>query len=179
MKFDRGKLIYTGIMGKDGDSKQSAKRNFLILLSFTIIFFISIPCTLLGIITIAGSSGLAFIFNLFVFLVLLYFLFFVPGTGLEIDAIYENGISHRYTTLFDRLRNENFHYYEDITNIEYGTTKTIKGKSNYIRFFKYGERNSRMPYFCENMYKNDFYDRLIETLEENCPNAKWKEINEV
>ncbi len=176
MVYNRGKLLHIGLKGVREDTIKGRKKYIIeaIILLVIAVFFLIAVVVMGG--TIAGSEICAFLLFLFIVSLLIWGLNRILGG--EIDGIYENGLTHRYTTFVDKLKGENFHYYHEIVKIQYGVTKSVKGITNYIRFLKKGKLRYS-PYFCENLYENDFYDSLFEILKMKCPNAKWERVDEI
>lgn len=174
--YNKEKLLHIGLRGVREDTIKGRKKYIMeaMILLFIAIFFLIAVVVMGG--TIAGSEICALLLFLSIVLLLIWGLNRILGG--EIDGIYENGLTHRYTTFIDRLKGENFHYYHDIVKIRYGVTKSAKGITNYVRFLKKGKFRYS-PYFCENLYINDYYNNLIEILKVKCPNAKWKRLDEI
>jgi len=174
--YNMGKLLHMGLKGVREDTIKGRKKYIIeaIILLVIAIFFLIAVVVMGG--TIAGSEICAILMFLSITLFLIWGL--IRLLGGEIDGIYESGLTHRYMTFVDRLRGENFYYYDEITKIQYGVTKSVKGNTNYVRFLKKG-KSRYSPYFCENLYKNDYYERLVEILKMKCPNAEWGRVDEI
>lgn len=175
MDGERGKLVYYGVMGRDDDTVKGLIKYGVILLIVIIIFAIILILSIKGDGTILGSSFLSSVLSFFFLVFSIYGL--ISYGGFEIDGIYEYGLTHRYYSLIDRFKGKTFVRYEKITKIEYGITKSIKGQTQYIRYFTKETENTNVPYFCENIYKNEFYKQLFDTLKIKCPNAVWKRVD--
>lgn len=174
-KIVRGNLEYVGVMGKNEDTIKGQIKNVIILTFLLFIDLFALILSIMGKGMILGTPTLAIIVWSILLLILVILL--NKATGFEIDGIYERGLSHRYTTLVDRIIGNNFCYYQDVAVVHQGITTTPKGKSEYIRYFR--SKKSRVnPYFCKNLYKNKFYDKLAVTLKERCLHAKWEKIDE-
>lgn len=91
------------------------------------------------------------------------------------DQIYEKGISSLTHSFKDFLKRNTFHRYEDILKIGEGVHKSAEGKQ--LRFLLIYTNNGQKPAtaLLDRLYKNDFFDKLIEVLKEKCPNAQWVE----
>lgn len=172
---DRGQLLYTGIHGKKYyDNLKSAKRRlwsnlFLFLFSM----FMAI-ISLLGHFWIFGSSMYAFVIWLFIVFILLLGLI---GWGPEIDGIYENGITNHLTLLSEYLRGKSFHPFNNITKIGYGIRNDLGKTSSFIVIYENNSLHPTVRNFTEAEYKNDFYQVLVKTLREKCPNAVWEKVD--
>ncbi len=168
-KKGRGKLLYIGIQGRWDDTLKARIKGFLICIFGCLIglFF--------AIVAFEKSLWVEFVFFIIIFLFFLPFL--IATGGLETDAIYENGITNRNDYLFKRLTGKSFHRFENITMIGYGQYTWDNVVKNFVLIF---ENNSIMPTcgsFNDKEFKNDFYERVVETLKVKCPNAKWQKVD--
>jgi hypothetical protein len=164
---NRGQIIYIGKHGKSYyDSIKGMKRRFYFLI-FILLFTISME-----ILAIMGYFAQPVIWILIFFII--FFMVAISGWGLEIDAIYENGITNCITPLHEYLKGKSFHPFENITKIGYGYNQ--RRGSKFIVLYECHSLSPTVRNFTEIEYKNDFYQRLIETLKKKCPNAKWKKV---
>jgi len=177
MKSERGKLLYIGIKGTSTDTKKGKLFGFL----ESIFIFIIILIVSLGIWSgyLVSLIPLPLIIDYMIpvpCLIIALFILYITGS-LEIDGIYENGLTHRWTTLTETLKGDVFHSYDNITKIGYGIEYKSKNNSPFIIIF---ENNSKFPTvrsYSKNDYKNDFYHRLLEILKNKCPKVKWEKID--
>ncbi|TET91932.1 MAG: hypothetical protein E3J35_00255 [Methanomassiliicoccales archaeon] len=93
--------------------------------------------------------------------------------GMEVDGIYEKGISSRQTTLFGHLRGKGFVPYDSITAIRLERIDTPKGTTEKITIYGRDSDRPAIDPFMNTRYKNDFWNRLKNALRTNCRNAKW------
>ncbi len=171
----RGKLKYKGITGEFYDTI-SGQIKVVIFLIFSIALMITFTyCTIIFKWTLIGSSifgATIWIFFMIIFIILLH-----AGGGIEINGIYELGISSAMHNLGDCLMKKTFHRYENITKIGYGNHTFTGGlKTSFISIYENNENEPSAPAFHKYRFKNDFYNKLIKTLKQKCPNAKWVKI---
>lgn len=93
--------------------------------------------------------------------------------GMEVDGIYEGGISSRQTTLFGHLRGKGFVSYDSIAAIELDKIDGPKGPIERITVYIGDSDKPAIDPFVNSEYKNDFWNRLKNALRTNCRNAKW------
>ena len=175
MKKVRGKLLYTGIQGRWDDTIKQQQFGLITYVTGCIVGLLLALSAIFGSGSILGSSLLGFLIPFCIFLFCLPFVIAIGG--LEIDAIYENGITDRNDNLFKRLNGKSFHRFEKITKIGYGQYTWNDIVKNFIIIY---EDNSSLPTcgsFNDKAFKNDFYEKVVETLKEKCPNAKWKKVD--
>ena len=144
------------------------------MIIFIIIVIILIISTLLGYGSFEGQSPFWTI--VFLIIVMLFIIWVTSLLGFEINAIYENGITTSKTKLLERLVGNSFHRYENITKIGYGKLSG-KDQSDFIVIF---ENHSPVPTvrnYAKIDFKNDFFEQLIITLKQKCPNATWENVN--
>ena len=170
----RGKLLYSGKKETWKDTIRG-QRNMMVICIFSIIFVLFLIFTLLlGYATVPIPIPLVIFLELFI---IFFFVFILLGIGFEIDAIYENGVTNRYTSLKEFLQNKRFHRFEDITKIGYGINNIENEKSEFIVMYEKNSKDPTIPNYTKIEYKNNFYEKLIETLKPKCPNAIWKEVD--
>ena len=96
--------------------------------------------------------------------------------GLEMDCIYENGITNRRSTLLDRILRRSFAPFQEIKVIGHGR-ELFEGK--YVAFvgLKAEDGSLLLPPFVDSGYTNHFFDLLVTQLKKRCPDAEWLEIS--
>jgi hypothetical protein len=93
--------------------------------------------------------------------------------GMEVDGIYEKGISSRQTTLFGHLRGKGFVSYDSIAAIGLDKVDGPKGPIERITVYIRDSDKPAIDPFMNTRYKNDFWNQLMNALRTNCRNAKW------
>ncbi|MCK5291402.1 MAG: hypothetical protein KAR39_05260 [Thermoplasmata archaeon] len=93
--------------------------------------------------------------------------------GLEVDGIYERGLSSRQTTLFGHLRGKGFASYDSIAAIKLDKIDGPKGPIERITVFIGDSDKPAIGPFWNTRYKNDFWNQLKIALRTNCRNARW------
>jgi hypothetical protein len=93
--------------------------------------------------------------------------------GMEVDGIYEKGISSRQTTLFGHLRGKGYVSYDSIAAIKLDKIDGPKGPIDRITVYVGDSEKPAIDPFWNTRYKNDFWDRLKRALRTECSNAKW------
>jgi hypothetical protein len=94
-------------------------------------------------------------------------------TGFEIDAIFENGVTNRFTTIYDKVLNRTFQPFESISVIKYGKTDFADNENmDYIVLIDKYKGQILRPYVNVD-YKNPFFRVLIKHIKIKCPDAKW------
>ncbi len=175
MKKDRGKLLYRGIQGRWDDTIEAQRFGLLTYVTGCIVGLLLAIFAVIGTGTIMGSPLLGFLIPFIIFL--FCFPFVIAMGGLEIDGIYENGITNRNDYLFKRLYAKSFHRFENITKIGYGQYTWDNVIKNFIIIYEDNSLSPACGSFNDKDFKNDFYERLVETLKEKCPNAIWKKVD--
>ena len=181
MKNDRGKLLHQGKTGMSGDTINSQIQINLTLLIIASIF-LTIFISSFYISFTAGDSSPGYLLKIMsIFMSSLLFYYFIMGGGLEIDGIFQNGITLQTPSLIAKLRGRTFHCYSDISLIYYGRTETRNGQTNYLRIvgLYLPDRRKASDFICENLYENDYYERMWNALEKNCSNVEWIEENRI
>jgi hypothetical protein len=92
--------------------------------------------------------------------------------GMEVDGIYEKGLSSGQTNLIEHLKGLGFVPFDTITSVRIDRRNTPRGATEIIRVYS-GESEKPSGRFVEMWYKNDFWIRLKQILRTRCPNAKW------
>jgi hypothetical protein len=180
MTQKRSKLLYMGITGKYDDTLKGQVFRFAGTVALLLVTLIFVWLSLEGYIYFEPFKSkiyAALIFSVPAILIITW-LFISPLYGLEVDAIYENGITNRHTALSQRIMGKSFQPFESISSIGYGKT-IFNGKEIefVIPFEKKYSRLGIRPYTnIKNKYKNNFYTTLITILKEKCPAAKWIEV---
>ena len=172
-KIDKGKLLEIGLQGKQCETKREIIRFQLFLIFGIILMFFLSYGGYVGAGTIVGSSLLAFAVPLTVGVMFVLIFLFWPGA--EIDAIYENGITHRRVGLVNKLQGKHWIPWKEVEKIYYGKFdfEDERGVSEYVRIIGNG-KDSR--YFINSVYEKhspNFYPLLGKMLKEKCPQAKW------
>lgn len=175
MKQERGKLLYQGIQERWDDTIEEQKKMFFWAVFLSGLCLIFAILTILGYVTILESSLLSFIVFFAVFLFI--FPFVIATGGLEIDGIYGNGITNRNDYLFKRLTGKSFHRFGNITKIGYGQYTWNNVTKNFVLIYENNSISPACGNFNDKKFKNDFYDRMVETLKVKCPNATWEEVD--
>jgi hypothetical protein len=107
---------------------------------------------------------------------LLVFLIFNVQCGLEVDCIYENGITNRRSTLLDRILGRSFVPFKEIKVIGHGK-EPLKGKMVTFIVLKTEDGSNLLPPFVDYGYTTNFFDVLAKQLRKRCPNAEWQEVS--
>ena len=171
----RGKLLYQGIQGRYDDTISGTRKVFGTYVFGCLVAILVAIGGLLEIGTIGGSYLGACFIGFLLFLLCSPFVYAIGGH--EIDGIFENGITNRYSNLLDRVTGKSFHKFDDITMIGYGQYTWRGHIKNFVMIF---ENNSPYPAcgsFNVYVFKNDFYERVVETLKMKCPNVKWQRVD--
>ena len=168
----RGKLLYKGKSGRYYDTINGQKKMITLIIFSMGVFLTYAICSIIFQITIAGSIILLEALLFFLIGILLLLLYAVGG--IDIDGIYENGISSAHHTLIEYLKGKTFHPYNTISKVGYG----IK-KDEHSRFLSIYLNNESIPgirAYYDKDYKNDFYKELIKVLRNKCPDIPWVKI---
>jgi len=172
-KMDKGKLLEIGLQGRRGETKREILKNGLVLLIGGLFLLYLSYSGYEGSATIFGSTTLAFIFPLLVAILFFLIFFFVPGV--EIDAIYENGITYRWVNVIKKIQGKEWIPWEEVEKVYYGKFdfEDERGISEYVRIIA-GDKDTRP--FIKSQYEKhspNFYPLLVKMLKEKCPQAKW------
>lgn len=179
-KDERGKLLYLGVMNRWKDTIKGQIKMFIkvcvfICIAFFVLYIVLLPGAHVG------SRQYDYILRpmtiaamLFVFFILFLVISII---GFELDRIYENGITTRNTSMLEKIRGKIFHPYKNIIKIGYGEHQFSDGRSEFIAVYENDTKKPAIPCFLKMYYKNDFYNRLIETLKNNCPNVSWEKVS--
>ncbi len=186
-KIGRGKLIAKPEM-VSGRKMKSKKKKLQYLIG-SILVVIVVPSTLIA--TIMGYWGFEEvpgpeIFNIEVLMLVLaatplaICLGVIYAIGLEIDAIWEKGISSYYSHTVENIMGRDFLPYDDISKVYYGEHGVYnKEDTEYLVLVKKGENR---PYwngvhFTEKNYDNGFYKKLKKAIKKNAPQAEWIKVD--
>jgi dolichyl-phosphate-mannose--protein O-mannosyl transferase len=178
MKINRGTLQYVGKRGLWNDTITGVKLGFLGLLVLILIFLIFAGFAFLGYAEISGipdSHFLAGILSLFP--VALFILILFLKIGFEIDAIYEYGVTNRYTSLIRYLKGKSFQSFRRVLKIGYGKIKIHNEELDFLAIFDQDTDSQIISTFVNYKYENNFFNILIETLSKKCSSAKWVETD--
>lgn len=171
----RGKLLYHGIIGIWSDTIQKQKYTMIECIFLLLLVIFQMFLLLLEYFSTDPIPKHLIIFiDLFILLIII---FMISRIGFEIDAIYENGITNRHTSLIKYFQNRRFHRFEDITKVGFGTRNVSDKKSEFIVLYENNSKDPTVSNYTKIEYKNEFYSGLVEVLKQKCPNAKWEEID--
>ncbi len=96
--------------------------------------------------------------------------------GFEIDAIFENGLTNRSTTLAQFLKGETFQTFAGVEAIGTGTMRTGKAKDmEFLVLFDKIHGQILMP-FVNFDTREVFYKTLTNVLREKSPQARWTRV---
>ena len=174
---ERGDLLVAGIRGNAMGDTVKGKANAIIGISILIVVFVAI-----GAIATPGLSSYGGITDRFyaavafwvvLLLVLALFGYLANALGREVDGIYEKGISSGRTTLVESRRGQGFVPYESITSITLENRDTPEGVLKVLTICSGEPEAPALRPFADYGYKNDFWNRLKQTLQVHCPNARW------
>ena len=176
-RTSRGRLLYVGSTGHPIDDSIRAQAHALWALASLFGIFLAIgvvmSLTTLIIPGIPNHSIGKILFWIIWSLGLIVPLFLALRIGLEIDGIYEKGVSNGRTTLIEHLRGKGFLPYESITAIRVEKEVTPAGPVDSITLFAEGKEEPAIVPFVNREYKGDFWARLENSLHINCPDADW------
>lgn len=120
-----------------------------------------------------ASIVVAILLSLFIY-PLCFIIFYT--TSFSFDRIYENGIESCRHTIIDRMRGNVFHRYDEISLLGYGEKLFNSGVTRRFVLIYTNNKEKRETGFVEtDAYpcKNGFFDVLLETLQEKCPDIEW------
>ena len=121
-------------------------------------------------IPMAGSVALNRVFKAsLIFWPIIFSIITVP---LEIDGIWEKGISAR-KFMVTRLMRRSFLEYGQITLVQ--IDKMNRGPYRWKRLTLKDQRNRITLHFGDQEHTNGFYEELFRFLEKRCPGARWME----
>jgi len=168
--MDRGRLLLQGLDERAPGGY--TYRRQLSYLSFWL--FLAFLASLLAYfswdVPVAGSVALNKLFMTFVVLTpIIVLLAFVP---LEIDGIWDEGLSGR-RTMIHRLIGRTFFSYERIVVVQ--IDKMSWGARRWKRLTVKDHRNKISLSFGDREHSNGFYQEALSVLERRCPNARWLE----
>jgi len=180
---DKGRLLYESIEKEQllmdiGRQKRLYKRAWILLILQLMAFIILLYALLT---TSLKIDDLLFIILVIVSLSLGIFicLWAIYNISFSKDQIYENGVSSFIHTIIDYYKGETFTPFKDITKIEwgYGTTRAAPNKPfRFLAIYKNNE-NKHTTIFTDKYYINNFFEILIKTLKEKCPNVPWIQVD--
>lgn len=174
----RGHLILIGVRGSSISDTVKGKANAILGLSLLIVFFVAIGAIISPFLSsISGITTDRFwslvFFWVFVLLSIAILGYHANTVGLEVDGIYEKGVSNVRATLVESRRGEGFVPYESITSIKLESRDTTEGVVDVLTIYSSEPPAPAMRPFSNYGYRNDFWNRLIQTLQTHCQGAKW------
>jgi len=174
-RIEKGIFLEIGRRGKEYETKIGIIKVQLMGVGIIVLMFLMGTIGAMGKAHIADSHILAAIIPYGIGIFTLWALLFLPGQ--EIDAIYENGLTHHKVGLLKKLQGKHWIPWEEIDKIEYGyIDSAYKGEpdiSEYVRIYA-GDRATW--YFTKNSYGRHnprFYPLLLKMLHERAPQAEW------
>ena len=178
-RIDKGEFLQIGLKGKAYETKHGIFFLNFIYIGGTLLMFALAGLAATGYGLMAGSQLLGIIIPLLIGVFILCVVLFMSGD--EIDAVYENGLTHRDVSLNKKLQGKHWIPWGEIERIEYGyIDDAFKGKldiSEYIRIYA-GDKATW--YFTRNSFGRHnpkFYPLLLKMLHERSPQAEWVRKN--
>lgn len=173
----RGLILKVGEKGSIGDTIRGRRKRFLagvvlLALSFGPLLLTGTPYFapenpfVPGFVEVLASALLP----------VLVFLILNLQSGLEMDCIYENGITNRRSTLVDIILRRSFAPFQEIKVIRHGR-EPFEGKDVAFVGLMTEDGSLLLPPFVDSGYKNDFFDFLVTQLKKRRPDAEWLEIS--
>jgi hypothetical protein len=101
---------------------------------------------------------------------LVWLMLVVNLVGIEVDAIYERGLSNGDATLWEALTARGFQEFGEISRIGM-VTDPGTGREGLVLFAGPGMKIRLRPFW--NSFSDDFYDDLKGVLKRRCPSANW------
>lgn len=178
MPRERGQLILIGVRGSSISDTAKGKANAILGLSLLIIFFVAIGAIISPFLSsISGITTDRFwslvFFWVFVLLLIAILGYHANTIGLEVDGIYEKGVSNVRATLVESRRGKGYVPYESITSIKLESRDTAEGVIDVLIINSGEPEAPALRPFSDYGYKNDFWKRLIQALRVHCPTAIW------
>ncbi len=175
--MDRGVLVRAGIEGPIDQAMRNRKGQFVAGLILLVVPF-SLPLILIVTgnteVGVSGARDIAWVLASAMLPVLWLAIFNMLG-GLEIDAIYEDGVTNERSTFLDRIFGKSYVRFEDIEIIGYGKELEDDDEVSFVAMMS-NEKRLLMKPLADVGYEDDFFDYLIETLKAKCKDAEWIEV---
>jgi hypothetical protein len=169
LRKGRGRLIRAGIVGPDDPirNKRSRIAAGWLLEGIFVLIFIGMPLLFGG----WAPSNPHWMTNILASIMgVSVFLLPIDILGIEVDAVFEHGVSNSGASLYKTLTRRGFQFFDEITVI--GITRDSKSGKEGLILFSGKDRKIRVRPFWD-IYENGFNAYLKETLKARCPNAKW------
>jgi hypothetical protein len=173
---DRGRLVRAGIEGPVDHAMKNRKGQFvagLILLVFP--FSLPLILTISGVLQAREQVVLYIMWFVATGLPILWLAIFNLLGGLDIDAIFEDGVTNERSTVLDRILGKSYVRFEDVEIIAYGKEVEDDDEISFVALMSTEKRLLIKP-FADVRYEDDFFDFLIGTLRTKCESADWMEV---
>lgn len=166
----RGRLIAIGMMNSRDAPTIKTRR---VVAAWALQVFL----TLIGVV-LFNSASLADFRHLLngvgaILLPLSWFVFVINPLGVEVDGIYEAGVSSRKASLWETATGRGFQPYSEIAIV--GRVSKSERRPDGLVLRVNGGKSRIGPFWDE--YVNDFFRMLESKLVTSCPAARWIEVS--
>jgi hypothetical protein len=181
-EVDRGRLLYEAIY-KDTilnsiERQKQVWAHYVLILFGSIVLLIGITYALFAMDLDSGDVAGIFVLYLVMIPILYASIWAIINISFSKDQIYENGISSFVHTIFDYYKGEIFTPFKEITRFCWGYGVSRADRNKQFRFVVIYRKNKQRhaTILTDDKVLNDFFEVLIRTLNEKCPNVPWYQV---